>query len=72
MCCLRAEICLLSWGMAAYARDEARNSAVNVERIRKRMEFPYMIVFYLGSGDVEVLVGSVVPIKLKVHAWLIG
>lgn len=31
-----------------------------------------MIVFYLGSGDVEVLVGSVVPIKLKVHAWLIG
>lgn len=72
MCCLRTEICLLSWGIAACARDEARNSAVNVERIRKRMEFPYMIVFYLRSSAVEVLVESVVPIKLKVHAWLIG
>lgn len=72
MCCLRTEICLLSWEIAVCARDDARNSAVNVERIRTRMEFPYMVVFYLRSDAVEVLVGSVVPIKLKVHAWLIG
>lgn len=31
-----------------------------------------MIVFYLRSSAVGILVGSVVPIKLKVHAWLIG
>lgn len=40
VCCLRMKICLMSWGVAACAKDEVRNSIMNVERIRKIMEFP--------------------------------